>query len=133
MLILVAIIMLFLDLASFFSAGYDVLVRFVVCLTAFFLIIKSKKLKKTSWMWTMVLMAILFNPFLPVRLDRVDLVLAKVMAICLFITSLIKVKKEEEPPNLNIKVVKLVIGVLFITIIVTVSLYCYFLKQKYLP
>jgi len=133
LLAVISVVMLLLAMPSIFSSSYVIAVRIVVFTTAIFLILKARKLKKNGWARTMMALAILFNPFFPVRLDKVDLVLLEVITVCLFVTSLVKVKSEEEPPKLNVKLVKIVIGVLFFVIIVSVSLYCYFLKQRYLP
>ncbi len=133
LLVVISVVMLLLAMPSIFSGSYVLAVRIVVFTTAIFLILKARRLKKNGWAWIMMALAILFNPFFPVRLDKVDLVLLEVITVCLFVTSLVKVKSEEEPPKLNVKLVKIVIGVLFLVIIVSVSLYGYFLKQRYLP
>ncbi|MBL7130376.1 MAG: hypothetical protein ISS45_03085 [Candidatus Omnitrophica bacterium] len=132
-LIIISVAMLLLAISPIFSNSYYVLLRFVVCATAIYLVYKTKKLKRKGWMWTMVVIAILFNPLLPIHLDEVDWVFVNVIVVCLFMTSLVKIRGEREALSLNMKLIKVVLGILFFVIIISVVLYCYFLKQRYFP
>jgi hypothetical protein len=48
--------------------AYFQILRLVVCGTACFGAFALKQ--RQGWLWTMVIIAVLFNPLLPVRLDR---------------------------------------------------------------
>jgi hypothetical protein len=125
------VIMLFLIISPIVSGAAYIALLFVVCVSAVYLIFKAKALKKKSWIWTMLCIAILYNPLLPIRLSQVDAALVNTIAACIFITSLLKVRDEEETRNLNMPLIKIAIGILFLAIIIFVSLYCYFLKRGY--
>lgn len=61
--------------------GYYILLRLIVCGTAIYLTWYTKTINRRGWMWTMGFISCLFNPFIPVFLDRatwglIDLVLA---------------------------------------------------------
>jgi hypothetical protein len=60
----------------------------------------------------MVVIAVLFNPLLPMQLGKLDWVFVNLIVICLFITSLIKINKKE--PNFNIKLVRVILRILFL-------------------
>lgn len=82
----------------------------------------------------MIIIVLLFNPFLPVNLERVDRVLVDAIVACLFIASLIKFRKDNRESILNTKLVKIVAIVLFFAVIISVVSYCYFvIKQNYTP
>ncbi|MGA9364884.1 MAG: DUF6804 family protein [Bacteroidota bacterium] len=50
--------------------GYFVLLRWVVCGTSVFCAYLSYSLKRVPWTWLFALLALLFNPIAPIRLDR---------------------------------------------------------------
>ena len=69
--------------------GYYALLRLVVCFTGIFLAWHSYRMQKIPWVWAMGLIALLFNPVIPVYLGRglwliVDIVVAVVLGIFLF-------------------------------------------------
>jgi uncharacterized membrane protein YccC len=84
-----AAIMLFLALARL-PYGYYTLLRFVVCGTtaygAYFA--STDEQKKPAWAWTFGIIAILFNPFIPIHLSRdiwavIDVAIALVLVVSL--------------------------------------------------
>ncbi len=81
----------------------------------------------------MSVIAILFNPVFFIKPAHIDSILIYTIVICLFVTSLVKMKANNDLLALNIKLMKIIIGVLSFAIIITVALYYYFLKQRYLP
>ena len=67
---IVASIVLLL-LASFpFPYGYYTLLRLVVCSTAVFLGWFSYKKQKVRWVWIMGLIALIFNPVIPIHFNK---------------------------------------------------------------
>jgi len=62
----------FLLLAGFSGWPYDffVLLRFVVCLSTSYLAWLASNEKQEKWLWVYSIIAILFNPFLPIHLTR---------------------------------------------------------------
>jgi len=49
---------------------YYTLLRWVVCGVAAFAAYQAATSKKTGWMWVLVIVALAFNPLLPVHLKR---------------------------------------------------------------
>lgn len=129
--IIISILLLLLAIPSIFPYGYYTLLRFVVCATAIYLAYISKKLKTLMWLWVMIAIALLFNPIWQIHFSKINWVLIDLITACLFIASLVKLDKKE--PTFNIKFIRIILGLLFFVIIVSVVLYCYFLKQKYVP
>lgn len=69
--------------------GYYALLRLVVCFTGIFLAWHSYRMQKIPWVWAMGLIALVFNPVIPLHLDRglwliVDIVVAVVLGVFLF-------------------------------------------------
>lgn len=50
--------------------GFYTILRLVTCGTAIYLAWASKELNRKVWAWIMVAIALLFNPFIPIRLTR---------------------------------------------------------------
>jgi len=83
-----AAIMLFLALARL-PYGYYTLLRFVVCgTTAYGAYFASTEEKKPAWAWTFGIIAVLFNPFIPIHLSRdiwavIDVAVALLLVVSL--------------------------------------------------
>ena len=88
----ISIIMLLLAIPTFWPYGYYVLLRWVVALTAVFLLCLAYESKKTFWLFLMGLVAILFNPIIPVHLDKEIWVIIDFVAAVMFLVSIFKVK-----------------------------------------
>lgn len=72
--------------------GYFTLLGIIVCGTAVYFIFIAKDIKKISWVWAMGFIAILFNPFIPIHLDRemrsfIDIIVAFVFFVGIFVLS----------------------------------------------
>jgi len=67
--VIASIVMLFLALLDL-PSGYYTLLRIVVCGTAAYLGFVAKDIKKPSWIWALGFVAIVFNPFFPIHLER---------------------------------------------------------------
>lgn len=50
--------------------SYYTLMRWVVCGVSGFSAYRAAELKKAGWAWTLGIVALIFNPILPVHLDR---------------------------------------------------------------
>ena len=80
--------------ASLFAAllhwpyTYYTLLRFAVCVVGAYAAYVAAERRQHSWMWAFGVTALLFNPFLPVRLDRATWAVLDVAAGVLFLTSL---------------------------------------------
>ena len=79
-------IMLFICLIDGLSYGYFTLLRLIVCGTSIYNSLKIYQKQNTPLFWTFIFIAILFNPLIPVYLDReiwliIDVICAIIMLI----------------------------------------------------
>ena len=75
--------------------GYFTLLRFVVCVVAAYLASQAYSHHRAEWTWTLGGIAVLFNPIIPIHLDRelwriIDVIVAIVLIVSFFF---IKTKK----------------------------------------
>lgn len=85
--IIVAAILLFLALFSM-PYGYYILLRFVVCGVSAYGTYFAVKFKRNAWAWTFGIIAILFNPIIPIHLDKdtwavIDVAVAGILLVSL--------------------------------------------------
>ncbi len=69
--------------------GYYTLLRWVVCGVAAYSAARAHEAKRTGWTWTLATVALVFNPLLPVLLDRdswapVDVAVSTILIISVF-------------------------------------------------
>ncbi len=67
---IVAAAFLFLALFDGWPYGYFTLLRFVVCAVTAYCAYLAYDTKQEKWAWMFGIIAVLFNPFIPVHLDR---------------------------------------------------------------
>lgn len=79
--------------------GFYTLLRIVVCASAVYLAWFSSQVNKGSWLWIFAFVALLFNPFIPVRLARDAWVLIDLATAVLFASSIVVLRKKGEPTN----------------------------------
>ena len=65
-----AVILLVLAEIDRWPYGFYTVPRVAVSVSAVDLAILTRELRRFNWVWLMVIMALLFNPFVPVRLPR---------------------------------------------------------------
>lgn len=102
---IVAVILLFWALDKH-SYGYYTLLRFVVCGVSAYGAYFAVELGKNGWAWTLGIIAILFNPLIPIHLDKdtwavIDSGVAIVLVISLFLLRKPKSKKAGPAPSLK--------------------------------
>ena len=68
--LIIAAVMLFVALADGWPYGFFTMLRFVVFATTAYVAWMAYKEKKEKWVWVFGFVAVLFNPFFPVYLDR---------------------------------------------------------------
>ncbi len=91
---LVVIVMLLLAIPSgVWPYGYYILLRWMVTGTALFVLWTAYELKKTSWLWIMGIIALLFNPIAPIHLDKETWVVLDLIVAGLFLVSIFKIKE----------------------------------------
>jgi len=69
---------------------YYTLLRWVVCGVSAFAAFKAAELRKGGWVWTFAIVALAFNPIIPVYLNRdiwafIDLTAAVLLLISIFV------------------------------------------------
>jgi hypothetical protein len=70
-LVLIASALCFIALADGLPYGYFTLLRFVVCAVSLYVAYKLNDVKEGSWwVWGFGLLAVLFNPIIPIYLTR---------------------------------------------------------------
>ena len=81
--------------------GYYTLLRFVVCCTASYGTFIAVRSKKVAWAWILGVVAVLFNPILPVHLERstwavIDVLVAKLLMFSVFIFRSVELTANEK-------------------------------------
>ena len=89
--VIASIVMLLLAILPL-PYGYYTLLRLVVCFTAVFLAWFSYKAQKISWAWMMGLLALIFNPIIPLYFGRELWIVVDLIAAGIFVTFLKKSK-----------------------------------------
>ena len=73
--------------------GYFTLLRWVVCATAVYSAYLSTTVNRVPWAWVFGLIALLFNPLIPARIDRATWAYLDVTVGILFLLSLFFVRE----------------------------------------
>lgn len=92
----IAILMLLLAIPSgLWPYGYYVLLRWVITGIALFVLWVAYELGERRWLWLMIGIAILFNPIVPIHLDKETWVIIDFIVAILFLVSIFKIKPKE--------------------------------------
>lgn len=89
---LIASGMLFLALSRH-PYSYYILLRWVVCGTSAYGAFKSVELEKSGWAWVFGIIALLFNPIIPVHLSREIWAPIDIMASLIFVVSIFTIRR----------------------------------------
>jgi len=92
---IISVVMLLLAIPAIWPYGYYTLLRWVVTATAIFLVWITYNLKKTFWLVLMGLVAVLFNPLIPIYLDKETWVIIDFIVAILFLVSIFKIKSKD--------------------------------------
>ena len=88
----ISIIFLLLAIPTFWPYGYYILLRWIVSASAILLVWIAYNLKKTFWVFLMGMAVILFNPIIPIHLDKETWVIIDFIVAILFLISIFKIK-----------------------------------------
>ena len=99
-ILLIAAVFLFLALINGWPYGFFTLLRFVVFAISAYVAWMSYEAKKEKWVWIFGFLAVLFNPFIVIHLNRgiwsfIDLIVGIFMIVSVFVLKL------ERKPNTN--------------------------------
>jgi len=92
--VVISIIMLLLALPSGWPYGYYQILRFVVCGTSAYMAYQCYTDKNQKWTWLLGVIAVLFNPILPIHMDKESWAVIDVIVAAIFTIFLIKFKKK---------------------------------------
>jgi hypothetical protein len=91
----------FLLVAPFYGwpYGFFTLLRFVLFVSSAYVAWIAYQVQKEKWIWIFGFLAVLFNPFIIIHLDRetwniIDLIVGSFMIISLFLLKFVELKKE---------------------------------------
>jgi len=92
-MLLIAAVFLFLALIDGWPYRFFTLLRFVVFAISAYVAWMSYEAKKEKWVWIFGFIAVLFNPFIPIYLNRkiwriIDLAVGVFMIISVFVLKL---------------------------------------------
>ena len=87
---IIAIILSFIAIFPIETYGYYKFLRWAITITAGFLAWISYNLKKSFWLFLMVIIAILFNPFAPIPLTKDIWIPINFIVAILFIISIFR-------------------------------------------
>lgn len=102
---IITALMLFGCLIGGLPYAYFQLLRWVVCGTSIYRISRAFEAGQGGWLWTFVVVAILFNPIIPFHFDRdawvlIDLAIGVLMLASLVaLKSMVDVKAPSMPPT----------------------------------
>jgi len=91
----VSIIMLILAIPTFWAYEYYVLLRWVITISAVFLSWLAYESKKIFWFFLMGVIVILFNPIIPIHLNKETWIIIDLIAAILFLILIFKMKPKE--------------------------------------
>lgn len=78
--------------------GYYTLLRWIVCGVAAFSAFRASEIQKTGWVWVLAIVALLFNPIIPVHLNREIWAFVDVGVALLLLASIFAVDRHPAPP-----------------------------------
>jgi len=90
---LVSVAMLLIAVLPIRAYGYYILLRWVVCGTSAFIAFYAYDLGRKIWMSTLIVIALLFNPLIPLHLDKESWVLIDLIAALIIFISIWFMKK----------------------------------------
>ncbi len=88
----ISIVMLLLAIPTFWPYGYYILLRWIITASALFLAWIAYDLEKVLWVVLMGLVAILFNPLIPIHLAKSGWVLIDFVSAILFFLAAYSIK-----------------------------------------
>jgi len=95
-LLIISAISLFITIIRNFSYGYYIFLRWIVLVCALCVIAKSHDLEKKNWIWVMGIIAVLFNPIIPIHFSRTTWRLIDLVTAIIFITTIFRVTEHPE-------------------------------------
>jgi hypothetical protein len=77
--------------------AYYVLLRWICCAIFIFLTMQAKSQMSKSWTWILGFIAVLYNPLVPVHLDRLIWSVVNVVVIGVAFASIFALKRDPNP------------------------------------
>jgi hypothetical protein len=79
--------------------GYYTLLRWIVCGVAAFAAFRASVLDKSGWIWVLAIVALFFNPMIPVHLTRETWAFIDVGVAVLLLVSIVALDRNIRPPQ----------------------------------
>lgn len=99
-IVLIPAIFLFLALLDGWPYGFFTLLRFIVFTATAYIAYIVYDQQRDGWVWSFGLIAVLFNPFIPVYLDRNTWVIIDLFVALFLVASTFLLKLDKKPkPN----------------------------------
>ncbi len=91
--LLIATTLLFLAMFDVWPYGFFTMLRFVVFASSVYVAWMAHEAKKEKWVWIFGFLAVLFNPFIVIHLNReiwsvIDLIVGAFMIVSVFVLKL---------------------------------------------
>lgn len=86
-------ILLLIAIPNWLPYGFYIFLRCVISISSIFLAVEFNKKQNNGWLYTFGLIAILFNPIIPIYLDKSIWVLIDLVVVVLFFISIKSIKK----------------------------------------
>jgi len=77
-------------------SGYYTLLRWITCAAAVFTVMRAAECEKVIWFYVFIIVAVLFNPIIPIYLKRETWAVLDVVAAGLFLLSIVDGRNREE-------------------------------------
>ena len=91
---IVGVVMLAWALVPANPYGYYILLRIVLCGIFVFLAVKAHELKQVGWVWVLAIGAVVYNPIVPVHLNREIWSVVNLVTIALLIATVFALRKK---------------------------------------
>ena len=132
---IISIALLLLSILPIWPYGYYTLLRLVICGTAVYLAYISSQINKQGWMWTMISIAILFNPVFTIHLNKVLWSFIDIIIAGIFIIYMSRIGKSEVKMDIKkvIKRISIAIVSIITLVIIAVVAYDYHYQNKTYP
>ena len=93
---IISIVLLVIGIPQGLPSAYYTFLRCIITICAVYIAYKAYKIKKPNWLWSMILIVILFNPFAPFHFNKSIWIFIDLAAAATFLISLFNVRKPED-------------------------------------
>jgi FtsH-binding integral membrane protein len=92
---IISIIMILFAIPKGLSYDYYVILRWVICGLSIYVAYTSYEWKQIFWVWIFGAVAVLFNPIIPVYLNKEIWIVFDIVVIAIFLLSIFLIKQKK--------------------------------------